>query len=151
MASVSLTGADTIQIDGRILNDLADGDAVTITLPEDLARVKTGKNGNAIYALNNMGRVVDCTIRVLLGSDDDKYLNSRLQEQLQDFSAFILATGAFTKRVGDGSGNISAAVYQLSGGAFSRQIEMKTSAEGDTEQSVAVYKVTFGNSQRAIQ
>jgi hypothetical protein len=151
MGSVSLTGADTIQVDGRILNDLADGDCVALTFPEDLAKVKASKNGNTIYAFNSMGRVTECTIRVLVGSDDDKYLNSRLQTQQQDFSTFILATGSFAKRVGDGAGNIAAAVYQMTGGIFTRQVESKTSTEGDTDQSVAVYKITYGNGQKAIQ
>lgn len=151
MPSVSLTGADTIQVDGRILYDLADGDSVTVTYPEDLAKVKASKNGNTIYAFNNMGVVVEAKIRVLLGSSDDKYLNSRLQEQIQDFSSFILASGAFSKRVGDGQGNISTAVYQMAGGVFTRQVEAKTSAEGDTEQSVAVYTIHYGNAQRTIQ
>lgn len=151
MGAVSLTGADTIQIDGRILNDLADGDSVALTFPEDLAKVKVGKNGNTIYAFNNMGQEVECTMRLLLGSADDKYLNSRLQEQVQDFSGFILATGSFTKRVGNGLGDIASSVYQMSGGVFTRQVESKTSAEGDTDQSVAVYKIVFGNGQRSIQ
>lgn len=151
MSSVSLSGADTIQIDSRILNDLADQDSVMLTFPDDLAKVKAGKNGNTIYAFNNMGEVTEVTIRVLLGSSDDKYLNSRLQEQIQDFSSFILVTGDFTKRVGDGSANISSAVYQMAGGVFTRQVDAKTSSEGDTDQSVAVYKVMFGNAQRAIQ
>lgn len=151
MASVSLTGGDTIQVDGRNLNDLADGDAVMLTYPDDLAKVKAGKNGNLIYAFNNTGLTVECTIRLLLGSSDDKYLNSRLQEQIQDFSSFILATGDFTKRVGDGQGNLADAVYQMTGGVFARQVDAKTSAEGDTEQSVAVYKIHYGNGQRAIQ
>lgn len=149
--SVSLSGADTIQIDGRVINDLADADAVVLTYPEDLAKVKVGKNGNTIYAFNNMGQEVECTMRVLLGSSDDKFLNSRLQEQIQDFSSFILATASFSKRVGDGQSNISTAVYQCNGGVFSRQVDAKTSAEGDTEQSVAVYKVMFGNGARSIQ
>lgn len=151
MESVSLTGADVIMVDGRVLADLADQDAVVIAYPNDLAAVKASKNGNTIYAFNETGRLVDCTIRVLLGSADDKYLNSRMQEMKNAFSDFILLTGAFTKRVGDGKGNISSAVYQLSGGIFKKQIEAKTSAEGDAEQSVAIYMVSFGNGNRSIQ
>jgi hypothetical protein len=149
--SVSLTGTDTIQIDSRNLNDLADADAVVLTFPNDLAAVKASKNGNTIYAFNQMGRVVECTIRVLLGSADDKYLNSRMQEMINGFSDFILLTGAFVKRVGDGSGVISSDVYQCSGGVFKKQVEAKTSAEGDTEQSVAVYMISFGNADKSIQ
>lgn len=149
--SVSLTGSDVIVIDGRVLNDLADQDAVTLTFPNDLAAVKASKNGNTIYAFNETGRLVECNVRVLLGSADDKFLNSRMQEMKNGFSDFILLTGSFVKRTGDGKGNISSAVYQISGGIFKKQIEAKTSAEGDAEQSVAVYMMTFGNGNRSIQ
>ena len=151
MGSVSLTGDDVIQIDGRGINDLADQDSVALTYPEDLAKVKASKNGNTIYAFNNMGRITECTIRVLLGSDDDKYLNSRMQEMINDFSAFTLVTGSFSKRVGDGKGGLNSDIYQMSGGIFKKQVEAKTSSEGDTEQSVAVYTIQFGNSSKSIQ
>ena len=151
MPSVSLTGSDTIQIDSRILNDLAEGDSVKLTFPNDLATAKASKNGNVIYAFNNTGLIVEGEIRVLLGSADDKYLNSRLQEMKNGFSDFILVTGVFNKRVGDGKGNIFRKVYQCTGGIFKRQVEAKTSAEGDAEQSVAVYMLTFGNGSASIQ
>lgn len=151
MGSVSLSGADTISIDGRNLADLADGDSVMLDFPNDLATVKASKNGNTIYAFNELGRVTEATIRVLLGSSDDKYLNSRLQEMKNGFSNFILVTGAFSKRVGDGKGNIATDVYQMSGGIFKKQVSAKTSAEGDAEQSVAVYVISFGNGDKSVQ
>ena len=151
MSSVSLTGADTIQIDSRVLRDLADLDCVKLTFPNDISAMKTSKNGNTIYALNETGKVAECELRVLLGSDDDKYLNSRLQEMKSDLSSFILVTASFAKRVGDGSGNISTKIYQCSGGVFKKQPEAKTSAEGDTEQSVAIYTISFHNDNISIQ
>lgn len=151
MPAVSLTGADTIQIDSRVLNDLADQDAVKLTFPNDIAAVKASKNGNTIYAFNETGRLVEVELRVLLGSSDDKYLNARLQEMKNDFSGFILVTASFSKRVGDGAGNMSTVVYQCAGGVFKKQVEAKTSTEGDTEQSVAVYSINFGNSGKSIQ
>jgi hypothetical protein len=151
MGSVSLSGADVININGTILNDLADQNPVDLTYPNDLVGVKAGKNGNTIYAFNNMGRLAECKIRVLLGSDDDKFLNSLLQLQVNDFSGFTLLTGQFSKRVGDGQGNISTDVYQLSGGVIKKNVEAKTAAEGDTDQSVAEYMITFGYTQKSIQ
>lgn len=151
MNSVSLTGADTIQIDDRILNDLADGDAVTLTFPNDKTTVKVGKNGNTIYAKNEMGALVECTIRVLVGSSDDQYLNSRMAQQDNSFSDFTLMTGTFVKRAGDGDGGINSAVYPCFGGVFKKNVEAKTSAEGDAEQSVAVYLITLKLQPRSIQ
>lgn len=151
MNTVSLTGTDTIQIDTRVLFDLADGDSVMLSFPNDLAAVKASKNGNTIFAFNEMGRLVDCTVRVLTGSSDDKYLNSRMQEMKNGFSDFILLTGSFTKRTGDGVGNINSVVYQCQGGIFKKQVEAKTSSEGDVEQSVSAYTISFGNASKSIQ
>lgn len=151
MSEVSLTGADGIQIDSRVLASLGDQDAVKVSFPNDIAAAKASKNGNVIFAFNNTGLLVDVEIRVLVGSADDKYLNSRLQEMKSDFSSFILLTGVFSKRVGDGQGNLSTVVYQMSGGIFKKQVEAKTSAEGDTEQSIATYMMTFGNGSKSIQ
>ena len=150
MGATSLTGADVIQIDSRILADLADGDSVTLAFPNDLAAVKASKNGNMIYSFNEQGRLVEVTIRVLIGSADDKYLNSRLQEMINDYSKFILLTGLFVKRTGDGGGNMTNVVYQCAGGIFKRQVDAKTNVEGNPEQSIAVYQIIFGNGGKVI-
>ena len=151
MASVSLSGTDVIQINGRILNDLADGNPVELSFPNDIAVVKVGKNGNTIYAFNNMGQATEAKIRVLLGSSDDKFLNSELQTMINDFSGFTLLTGQFSKRTGDGQSNIATVVYQMLGGVVKKNVMAKTAAEGDTEQSVAEYTIVFGNSSKSIQ
>ena len=148
--SVSLTGSDSIQIDSRILNDFAEGDIASLTFPNALATVKSAKNGNMIYAFNETGKQCDMTLRVLAGSSDDKYLNSRLAEQKGDFSAFILLTGVFTKRVGNGKAGVTSVVYNLAGGVISKQPEQKTNVEGDTAQSVVVYNLVFGNGSRVV-
>jgi hypothetical protein len=150
MSSVSLTGADSIQISSRILADFADGDIANLTFPNTLASVKSSKNGNLIYAFNETGKQCELVIRVLAGSADDKVLNSTLALQKQDFSKFTLMTGVFTKRVGDGTGKITNVTYNCSGGVISKQPEQKTNVEGDTSQSVVVYNITFGNSGRVI-
>lgn len=151
MSDVSLTGQDTVQIDGIIFSTLADGIPFDIVFPEDLGAVKIGKNGNAIYAKNEQGRKADVTLRVLLGAVDDKYLTGRIQEWIDDPSTFTLLTGMFVKRVGDGQGNIESKIYNMSGGFFKRQVDAKTSAESDTDQSVAIYRITFGACQVSVQ
>lgn len=149
--AISLTGGDTAQIDQQILATLADGNPFDITFPDDLGVVKVGKNGNTIFAKNESGRRANITLRVLLGGDDDKYLNSRMQQWISDPSTFELLTAMFIKRVGDGTGTIESKVYNCSNGIFRRQVPAKTSAEGDTDQSVAVYELAFGNCQVSVQ
>lgn len=151
MPEVSLTGQDTVQIDGIILSTLADGNPFEITFSDDLGAVKVGKNGNAIFAKNESGRKAMVNLRVLLGATDDKYLNSRMQQWINDPSTFSLLTGVLVKRVGDGAGVVESKIYQCSEGFFKKQPGAKTSAEGDTDQSVQVYELVFANCQISIQ
>lgn len=148
---VSLTGSDVVQINGTILTALADGNPVELTFPNDLVNVKASKNGNILYAFNNMGAITECKLRLLVGSSDDKMMNSLLASESTNFSSLILSTGYFVKRVGDGQGNIANVVYQMSGGLVKKNPEAKTAAEGDTDQSVVEYIIIFGNSTRAVQ
>jgi len=149
--TISLTGQDTIQVDSRVLADLADGDTVALTFPNDLGVAKSSKNGNVLFALNEQGRQCELSLRVLAGSADDKYLNSRMQEQINDISKFVMLTGVFAKRVGDGSGGLSSVIYQCTGGLFKRQPDAKSNAEGATDQSVMIYTIVFGRQNRSIQ
>jgi hypothetical protein len=150
MGTATLSGNDTIIINSRILADVADGNCVELTFPNDIAQVKTGKNGNAIYALNETGRQAEAKVRVLRGSDDDKFLQGLMTGQQGNFAGFVLLTGQFVKKLGDGAGNITSDTYILSGGIFTKQIEGKMNVEGETEQSVSIYTVKFSNAPRVI-
>ena len=150
MSSVALTGKDTVIVDSRILADQADGDCAVLEFPNNLVEAKLGKNGNAIYAFNASGKVVNATLRVMRGSADDKYLNSRLVEYTNDPAAFVLVAAEFIKRVGDGAGNITADTYQLKGGAFQKMPGAKENVNGDTEQAVSIYALTFANADRVM-
>lgn len=150
MSAVAMSGKDTIQINNRVLQNLADADAVVLSFPNDVATVKTGKNGNAIYGLNESGRQSEVKIRVVRGSDDDRFLNGLLAQQRESFETFPLMIGQFTKKVGDGKGNVTSDTYITSGGVFGKQVEAKSNVEGDSEQSVAIYTLKFSNSPRVL-
>lgn len=150
MATNSLTGNDTVQINDRVFADFGDGDIVNLTYPNELVGVKTGKNGNSIYAFNETGKQADVEIRVLRASPDDKFLNSLKLGMEQDFASFSLLTGQFTKRVGDGQGNVSNEIYTLSGGVFSQSVDTRSNVEGDTDQSISVYRLKFTNAPKSI-
>lgn len=150
MSTVAMSGKDTININNRVLNDLADQDCVHLTYPNDVANVKTGKNGNSIYSLNESGRQCEVVARVIRGSSDDKFLNNLLVQQINDFAGFPLMIGEFIKRVGDGQSNVANDTYILSGGVFTKNVEAKNNVEGDTEQSIVMYHMKFSNAPRAI-
>lgn len=148
--SVALTGNDTTILQGRILNDLADGDAVNLDFPNNLVESKVGKNGNTIYAFNSTGKVVTVTIRTLAGSDDDKFLNAQMNEYINDVAAYILLEGEFIKRVGDGLGNVNNIVYKVEGGVVQKFPNAKENVEGDIEQSVSIWQILFANADRSV-
>lgn len=146
----SLTGNDTLVIAGINIVDVCDGDWFMYNFENDLANAKRGKNGNTIFAENAMGLLANATLRVLRGSYNDTQLNSLMQSQFDDFSAFVLLDGQFVKRVGDGQGNITNDTGRMSGGIFKRAVDAKSNAEGDTDQSVSVYNFIFAEIDRAI-
>lgn len=150
MATISLSGSDTIVINERVLVDFADQNVAELTFPNEIAALKTGKNGNVVYAQNETGRQADLALRVIMGSSDDKFLNNLWVQQQNNFSGFVLMTGQFTKKVGDGAGNITNIIYDASGGIFLKGIEAKTNVEGETDQSVAIYTMRFAVAPRAI-
>lgn len=151
MGSTSQTGKDVIQLDGRVFADFADGEYITADVPNDISSLKTSKNGNTIVAMNESGRQMPIKIRILAGSSDDKWLNSRLQEWKNDAATFIPFVGMYAKRSGDAHGNVNTVVYQLSGGYPKKQPTAKSHAEGDTDQSVAVWEINFANGDRSVQ
>lgn len=150
MSTIALSGNDTIIINNRSLTDLADGDVATLTFPNDIATVKTGKNGNAVYGLNESGKQAEFMIKLIRGSADDKFLLNLITLQQADFTSTVLNIGEFVKKMGDGSGNIANDTYITSGGIFNKLVEAKSNVEGDSEQSTATYHLKFSKAVRVI-
>lgn len=150
MATIALSGNDSIILNNRIFADLADGNVAELTFPNDIATVKTGKDGNSIYGLNETGKQSELKLRLIRGSADDKFLNGLLANQQLNFAGFPLMVGQFIKKIGDGAGNIKSDTYIMSGGVFTKQVEAKSNVEGESEQSVSIYTLKFSNSPRVI-
>lgn len=150
MAFVAMTGNDTISVNGRILIGLATGDCVKITYPNDIANVKTGKNGNSIYSLNESGKQAKLELHLIRGCDDDKYMLNRLNQQNANFSGTVLINGEFVKKIGDGTGNVAGDTYLTSGGVFTKPVEVTMNVDGSAEQSIAIYNIMFSNAPRVI-
>lgn len=148
--TVSLTGSDTVTLNNYVLTGLADGNCVELDFPNDIANVKTGKDGNAIYAVNQSGKQAEVKLRVIRGSADDVFLNNLYAQQAANLASFPLMIGQFIKKLGDGLGGVKSDIYNLSGGVFTKPVPAKTNVEGETEQSVAMYTFKFSNAPRAI-
>lgn len=150
MGTYALTGNDTLTIDNRVFKDFGNGTTITITFPNEKTGENTGKNGNTVFSTNTQGKNVNVELRILAGSSDDTYLNGRLIGQDRDLPTFILLNATFSKRIGDGNGNVKYINYNLQGGTFKNGIDGSENLEGETDQGIAVYKLFFAEGERAI-
>lgn len=150
MSTIALSGNDTVNLNNRVFSDLADGNCVELTFPNDIANVKTGKNGNSIYGLNESGKQCEVKLRIIRGSSDDKFLNNLLAQQQANFAGTILLIGQFIKKLGNGAGQITSDTYIMSGGVFTKIPEAKSNVEGETEQSISMYTLKFSNAPRVL-
>ena len=149
MSIFSLTGDDSIIINDIPLNDFADGDIGTLSLPNNIFDMQTGKNGNTIFALDESGNNATLTVRVLMSSNDDKRLNGMIPKS-KGFAQSVLATGSVVKQVGDGQGNVSYNTYLLAGGMVQKKPDIKSNVNGDAQQAVVEYIIVFAEANRAI-
>jgi hypothetical protein len=138
-----ISGKDAILFNGRSLADTADNDVIAITFPNNLVNSSMTKKDELIYAVNYGGKIVQVTIRVILGSADDKYLNKRLNAFLDNPPAYVQDTLNYVKNVGDGAGNLGKIEYNMSQGVPVKMVEAKENTAGDTEQAIAIYQFNF--------
>lgn len=149
MTQFALTGDDSIIINDIPLNDFADGDIGSLSLPNNMFDMQTGKNGNTIFALDESGNNATLTVRVLMSSNDDKRLNGMIPKS-KGFAQSVLATGSVVKQVGDGQGNVSYNTYLLAGGMVQKKPDIKSNVNGDASQAVVEYTIQFAEANRAI-
>lgn len=151
MSTVTVTSADTLVLNGRVFNDFGTDDVTAVSFPNDLITLKTGKNGNTIYAKNEPGQNATAVLRLMRGSSDDQYMQAIIQASLKDFPSLQLLSGSFVKRLGDGLGNVVSDVYALAGGVISKNVEGKENVSGDVVQAESIYNIKFASAVRVIQ
>lgn len=150
MATYALTGDDDLFINNREFKDFTDNSIITITFPNEKVGISTGKNTNTVFATNMQGKNVQVELRILAGSKDDAFLNGLNIQQDRDLPSFPLLNGSYSKRVGDGQGNVKRINYTLLGGTFRQNIDAQGNLNGDTEQGTGVYRLIFATGERSI-
>ncbi len=147
--SVSITGKDVLTIGPRLITDFADGDVATLDFSNNSMEGKLGKNGNVIFAYNSTGKTATLTLRLLLGSGDDKYFNSEYSLCIGDPPTYPLLSGEIVKRVGK-DGSVTNVVYVMSGGVVQKTPNVKDNVEGDTEVAVSEWTLLFAKVERSL-
>ena len=144
------TGSDTIEIDGKLINDSANGKVIEVRFPNNISNTEKGKDNNSIITRIANGDICEVTIRVLIGGKTDQFLTLRMDQWKNDPASFVGLEGKFVKRVGDGSGSTKKITYDLKKGVFMKNVESEEDVSGDIEQGVAVYQIRFSEGKRTI-
>ena len=151
MSIYALTGNDTLIINERVITNLADGSTITINYDNDSVGISTGKDDNTIYSDNRQGSNASLELRLVRGSEQDIYFNGLSIQQSRDLPTFTLMQGSFSKRVGDGFGNVKFDNYTLLGGVFTKRAPQVTeNLNGETDQGVSIYNITFATASRSL-
>lgn len=143
MAIDTLVGRDTIILDGREMTDVGYGDVVSVEMPNSFVTLETGKDGNTVFVFQESGRQINVKLRVLVGRDDDQWLNAKFETMKNDFIHHSLFTMSLAKQVGDGNGGVITTRWQLEGGVFTTPPSTKYNVSGDGEQAIQEYSFAF--------
>lgn len=151
MAVYALTGNDTLIINERVINDLADGSTISISFDNDSVGISTGKDDNTIFSDNRQGSNASLELRLVRGSAQDIYFNGLSIQQSRDLPSFPLMKGSFSKRIGDGFGEVRFDNYVLLGGVFTKRMpQVNENLNGETDQGVSIYNITFAIGSRSL-
>ncbi|MBQ2319164.1 MAG: hypothetical protein IIW86_02850 [Clostridia bacterium] len=143
------TGQDIIKVDGRVLTALADGNCAVISYPNDLHGMRNGKNKNALAAHNEQGNQAELLLRVIKGSPDDKFLNSKVIAWRNHSDDFAPSEAELTKVIKVDGGTTNE-ITTLGFMFPTRDVETRTNTDGETDQEVAVYNFRAGTHERAL-
>jgi hypothetical protein len=147
-ATSAITQLDTLQINNQVISTFANNDCGKVTFPNELVEIDVGKNGNVLAAINFKGFICDFEIRLVMGASDDQYLNGLLNQFMSGSPSFN--TGFFTKNFVDANSNVVSASISVQGGFIQKAPEMIISANGNIEQTVALWKLRFGYWNRVV-
>ncbi len=149
MAIDTLVGQDTIILDDRQITDVGFGDVVILDMPNTYTEVESGKDGNTVFVFMESGRQIQVKLRVLIGRDDDRWLNSKLEQTKNNYIGQTLMTMSLAKRVGDGKGGIITTRWNLEGGTFTTPPSTKYNVSGDKEQAIQEYSFVFARGMKS--
>jgi hypothetical protein len=141
------SGNDTIEIDGKLIADFADGDVAVLSYPNQKISKISGDNGNTITVENASGRQAQLQLRILNNSKDFQYLQLRMSQQDTDLVSFASVKAVFTKITGDGNGKANKTVVSCFGGNFVNGIQLTKGKSGNVEVGVAVFTLLFSRSE----
>lgn len=138
MANNSFSAENTsLILNGRGFTDFLDGDILELNPVNPQTARTRGRNGVNIQ--NRSDRDVhDLVMRVLMYSDDHKYLNSQLNQEVP-----VIFNGSLTINYTDDDGVPSVSAWRLQGGSFTEKPQyINNTQEGN---SLVEYTIQFNS------
>ena len=138
-----LIGKDNFTVDGiSAANSLANGDVITIAPDGALNNKAITYGGQQIVAEDRNGLAHTLTCRPLVGSELDKYFQTKYSEYKNDSPSYVAMNGTATRRLGDGAGNVTNDDFALSEMVFANAPTNATiNTEGSVDQVVREYTI----------
>ena len=148
----TLCGDDTITLNGHNLINFANDTVAQLTFNSSVSTMTIGKSGSAIVATNEQGKSAELTVRIMRGSDDDKFLNAAFITQKKDLVNADLINGTIVRHIGQGisGGSVARETTVLTGGIFTKQPDNQINISGDAEQGVVTYTLQFATGERTL-
>lgn len=146
--SAVIAQSDSLRLNNQIISTFGQGDCGKITFPNELIMTDVDKQGNGLLALNQKGLIAELEVRLVMAGTDDQYLNSLLAQLLSGTPTIM--TGVFTKNFADQNGNVTSVQVQLNGGSVRKGVDMIISADGNIEQTIAIWPLRFATWSRLI-
>lgn len=146
----NFTGDDTILLENRLLNDLADGNCIQATFPNSTVNITEGKDGNVIISKIEAKRI-DVTIRCLAGGETDEFLTNKYYQYINDSAGYIGFSCCFKKKIGNGKGEKRTIEVGGEVGVVDKLPDMVDNTTGDVSNGVAEYLLHFSRGYRKKQ
>lgn len=155
-----VTGNDIVQLGSSAtglttITSFADGDYARVTFPNDIMNFTIGKNRNMLAAYNAMGTLAELELRLLRGSQEDKFLQDQFPTFASDELKFSFIYAKIIKKLGTNIGGTSGVVgideiYTLNSGIISKAPEIVSNVSGSTDQGVVVWQIRFAEFTRTV-
>jgi hypothetical protein len=130
---------DGLIINSRVITNFAGPKSILTEYPNDINDIHIFKNGNMIWMRKIQGLLVNITIKLMINSDDDKFLNSLFKSSQQNPNIFSPINMQHIKNTTNENGNLLQAIVDIPWAMFQKLPSMQDDSEGDVEQAISTW------------
>lgn len=135
-------GQDTLILNNYVFTSSGTGDYITIEPQDNITNQDVAANGTILFAKNAKALMHTLTVRVAIGSMDDKQLTFWLNDLLNNFVTTPFLSGTYNKISYATDGTLLQTVYEITGGVMQKSPGMKSNATGDVEQMIRTWEIS---------